>query len=138
MKDIDKDHVIPKILSGNIPELKEVIDKVDNYQLLHQLCHRVKSVQFDNWNKNFKRYINIVLKFNENIDKPIAHCITLILMNEAKLLDFLATNRQAKSTLKNLISKARVILALGKTKKIASMKLNLPDIESHFKDKNNK
>lgn len=122
-------------MSGNIPELNKIIDKVDNYQLLHQLCHRVKSIQLDRWNKNFKRYINIIIKLNDNIDKPKAHCITLILLNEAKLLDFLVTNRQAKLTLKNLILTARGILALGKTKKIASMKLNLPDIESHFKDK---
>lgn len=53
-------------------------------------------------------------------------------MNEAKLLDFLQTDKETKDTLKRLLNEARTILKLGNKKKIASLKLILPDINLHF------
>ena len=43
LEDTQVDHIIPSILGGKVPILKNLLSKAENLQLLHKQCHKIKT-----------------------------------------------------------------------------------------------
>lgn len=84
---IDIDHILPKIIGGKNPDLNFILDDIENLQLVHKHCHKIKSINLYSWNKEFKKELNKALKIHSNYDRftlqyfLISHFITIITIN---------------------------------------------------------
>ena len=43
LEDTQVDHIIPSVLGGKVPALRNLLSKVENLQLLHKQCHKIKT-----------------------------------------------------------------------------------------------
>jgi len=44
---LQRDHVVPSIIAGNNKELRLIVDRIENLQIVHKHCHKQKSDSLD-------------------------------------------------------------------------------------------
>lgn len=93
LSDTQIDHIIPSILGGNVLELKNILNKSDNLQLIHKNCHNSKINQDINFLKVYKEIRKSILplkldRYDEESKKFATLSILLELYKKGYLNDF--------------------------------------------------
>lgn len=81
------DHIIPKIIAGNVPELIKILNNKDNLQLVHTACHlsktKVDKAIISEYRKIRKTHLPNKLTTYTKEELQVATCRVLIEMNKS-------------------------------------------------------
>lgn len=81
------DHIIPKIIAGNVPELIKILNNNDNLQLVHTACHASKTKEdkaiISEYRKIRKSHLPNKLTTYTKEELQVATCKVLIEMNKS-------------------------------------------------------
>jgi hypothetical protein len=106
LKGVERDHRIPKVLVSNHPIMKPILNEIDNLQMIHKHCHKVKSLKLDAFNRQYRPLIKEIMTTN-NVERATAICLATVGCQENKVFNQLIQSTQDRRTLKKLTDNAQ-------------------------------
>lgn len=87
---LEKDHIIPKAFSGSSVSLRRMFEDLDNLQLVHKDCHKLKNILLDKSLKAIKKLNKELVGEHKNrkevitVNDELATFLVIILADKGK------------------------------------------------------